>query len=212
MAIITLTVDGATLRDSQTMEQSMTEKLHGSVRRARSSSEFVAVIEKTLTCMDQMLFYRGTDRFVVFYYEPRAEEVIWRDSHSYGFVTGAWSTFMEEVAPVAEHYNVDVGCNDRPPSHVLLIDRAEHKAYFAVRADAMKFLAQVLDEKFAAGDETREMMPMQVPPAMVEITNEEITKLAHQIWQRKGCPVGRDLEVWLEAEAELKASLTGARR
>jgi hypothetical protein len=40
---------------------------------------------------------------------------------------------------------------------------------------------------------------------MVEITNEEITKLAHQLWEKKGRPQGQDLQVWLEAEAELKA-------
>ena len=110
----------------------MIDSLYGQITRSRSSSEFVAVIEKTVTCMDQMLGYRGQDRFVVFYHEPRAEEVLWRDSHSYGFVTGAWATFMDEVAPVANHYKVDVGCNGTPATHVLLIDRLERRGYFVV--------------------------------------------------------------------------------
>jgi hypothetical protein len=174
------------------------------MRRARSSSEFVAVLEKTVTCMDRMLGYRGQDRFVIFYHEPRAEEVVWRDSHSYGFVTGAWSTFMDEVAPVAEHYRVDVGCDGKPPTHVLLIDRLERRAYFAVRREAIAFLAQVADNPDANGLLN---LGAKVPAAMVEITNEEITNLAHQIWERKGRPEGQDLQVWLEAEAELKASV-----
>src|SRR6185437_10268692 len=119
----------------------MSDFLHGPMRGSRSSSEFVAVLEKTVTCMDRMLGYRGQDRFVIFYHEPRAQEVLWRDSHSYGFATGAWSTFMDDVAPVADHYLVNVGCNATPATHVLLIDRAERKAYFAARQEAMQFLA-----------------------------------------------------------------------
>src|ERR1700722_11365307 len=120
----------------------MSDFLHGPMRGSRSSSEFVAVLEKTVTCMDRMLGYRGQDRFFVFYHEPRAEEVLWRDSHSYGFVTGAWSTFMDEVAPVANHYKVDVGCNGSPATHVLLIDREERRGYFAVRKEALQFLSR----------------------------------------------------------------------
>lgn len=151
-----------------------------------------------------MLSYRGADRFVIFYHEPRAEEVVWRDSHSYGFVTGAWSTFMDEVAPVADHYRVDVGCNGISPTHVLLIDRSQRRAYFAVRSEAMQFLAEIAANPQAGAGLLNSAT--RVPAAMVEITNEEITKLAHQIWERKGRPVGQDLQVWLEAEAELKAS------
>ena len=179
-------------------------------RRPRSSSEFVAVLEKTVTCMDQMLGYRGKDRFVIFYYEPRAEEVVWRDSHSYGLVTGAWSTFMDEVAPVAGHYEVNVGCEGSPPTHVLLIDRLERRAYFAVKHEAVKFLERFLTDPAAVADGSSPLPNTRVPSAMVEITHSEITKLAHRIWERKGRPVGQDLQVWLEAEAELKASARGA--
>jgi hypothetical protein len=175
------------------------------MRGSRSSSEFVAVLEKTVTCMDRMLGYRGQDRFVIFYHEPRAQEVLWRDSHSYGFATGAWSTFMDDVAPVADHYHVNVGCQATPATHVLLIDRSDRKAYFAARSEAMQFLALVARDKNAADGGLA--LHAKVPAAMVEITHVEITKLAHQIWERKGRPVGQDLQVWLEAEAELKASM-----
>ena len=53
----------------------------------------VALIEKSVRGMDQKLGYHGNDRFVLFYYEPRGEEVIWRDSHSCGFSTGAGAAF-----------------------------------------------------------------------------------------------------------------------
>jgi hypothetical protein len=38
----------------------------------------VALIEKSARGMDQKLAYSGKDRFVLFYYEPRGEEVITR--------------------------------------------------------------------------------------------------------------------------------------
>ena len=36
-------------------------------------------------------------------------------------------------------------------------------------------------------------------------THEEVAHLAHQLWQEAGCPAGRDLEIWLEAERKLGA-------
>jgi hypothetical protein len=32
---------------------------------------------------------------------------------------------------------------------------------------------------------------------------QEITTRAHAIWEQNGCPSGRDLEFWLQAEAEI---------
>ena len=36
------------------------------------------------------------------------------------------------------------------------------------------------------------------------IIHEEISRRARQIWEREGCPEGRDQEHWLQAEAELR--------
>lgn len=36
-------------------------------------------------------------------------------------------------------------------------------------------------------------------------THEEITARAYKIFVERGCPEGRDLEHWLEAEAQLNA-------
>ena len=74
----------------------------------------VALIEKSVRGMDQKLGYHGKDRFVLFYYEPRGEEVIWWDSHSSGFSTGAGQLFIDELAPVADLHHVNVGSSGSP--------------------------------------------------------------------------------------------------
>lgn len=38
------------------------------------------------------------------------------------------------------------------------------------------------------------------------ITREQIAALAHAIWQDRGCPQGSDLDIWLEAERQLKGT------
>jgi hypothetical protein len=37
-------------------------------------------------------------------------------------------------------------------------------------------------------------------------TREEIALCAHQIWEQAGRPDGRDMEHWLQAEAQLRKS------
>ena len=34
-------------------------------------------------------------------------------------------------------------------------------------------------------------------------TREQIHALAHALWIDRGCPVGRDLDIWLDAERQL---------
>jgi hypothetical protein len=34
-------------------------------------------------------------------------------------------------------------------------------------------------------------------------SNEKIEKRAHQLWEAEGCPEGRELDFWLQAEREL---------
>jgi hypothetical protein len=45
-------------------------------------------------------------------------------------------------------------------------------------------------------------------PHMKPITNEQIAALAHELWLGRGCPAGRDLDVWLEAERLLEGDVT----
>jgi hypothetical protein len=42
-------------------------------------------------------------------------------------------------------------------------------------------------------------------PSEVAATRNEISRLAFQLWEKAGCPEGRDLEFWLGAEAQLLA-------
>ena len=36
-------------------------------------------------------------------------------------------------------------------------------------------------------------------------THEQIARKAREIWQAKGCPLGKDTQNWLEAEVQLRA-------
>ena len=38
---------------------------------------------------------------------------------------------------------------------------------------------------------------------MKQPTHDEISRQAYELWQNRGCPDGRDLELWLEAERQL---------
>jgi hypothetical protein len=42
-------------------------------------------------------------------------------------------------------------------------------------------------------------------PAAPEPTREQVQVLAHAIWMDRGCPQGCDVEIWLEAERQLRA-------
>ena len=87
-------------------------------------------------CIDRKLGYSGEDRFVLFHYESRGQEVMWRDGRSYGFGHGGWQAFFDEVEPVAREHGISVGDDTRPADHVLVVDRVEGEAYFADRKRA----------------------------------------------------------------------------
>jgi hypothetical protein len=40
--------------------------------------------------------------------------------------------------------------------------------------------------------------------ASIAPTHEQIAKKAYRLWQQKGCPLDKEEECWLQAEAELK--------
>jgi hypothetical protein len=44
------------------------------------------------------------------------------------------------------------------------------------------------------------------PASSREITSECIASRAYSLWEQQGRPQGRDLELWLQAEKQLKAS------
>ena len=54
------------------------------------------------------------------------------------------------------------------------------------------------------------LMPFPLPasaPKDPAVMHELIAKRAAELWQDLGCPPGKDLEIWLEAEAEVQAML-----
>lgn len=112
---------------------------------AKGFSELPADFVELSECMpshsDRQLGYFGDGRFVAFHYEPRAEDVMWRDERSFGIATGAWQRFLDEVEPLADFYGVNVGSHGRSAEHVLVFDRVRLTCYFAPRASAEAFLA-----------------------------------------------------------------------
>lgn len=103
--------------------------------------DFVELSECLPAQTDRQLGYFGSARFVSFRYEPRAEDVMWRDDRSFGIATGAWQVFFDDVLPLADLYNVNVGATGRAADHVLLFDRVRQIAYFAPRKSAEEFLS-----------------------------------------------------------------------
>lgn len=99
---------------------------------------------------DRRLGYFGQERFVAFCYEPRGQEVLWRDSHSYGFASGAWAAFLDHIVPVALRSGVDVGTDRSKGTHMILIDRATGAAYFAPRDQVRGFFHTVAEGSSAA--------------------------------------------------------------
>jgi hypothetical protein len=103
--------------------------------------DFVELSECMASHTDRQLGYFGNGRFVAFRYEPRAEDVIWRDERTFGIATGAWQAFFDEILPLADLYGVNVGTNTRPADHVVLFDRTRKTGYFAPRQSAEAFLS-----------------------------------------------------------------------
>ncbi len=50
-------------------------------------------------------------------------------------------------------------------------------------------------------------IPQDDPAPRAVISHQQIADRARAIWQRKGCPSGRDEENWREAETQLREEL-----
>ncbi len=106
--------------------------------------DFVPLFEPIPGCSDRTLGYVGDERFVVFRYEPRVEEVVWNDGYTYGFGAGGWRDFLDRIAPLADRYaaKLCLGSPSCPGTDVLVLDRHSGSAYFASRDSAERFLAR----------------------------------------------------------------------
>jgi hypothetical protein len=103
-------------------------------------SEFVEILDTLPAQIDRQLGYFGRARFVAFRYEPRAEDVMWSDESSFGIATGAWQIFHDDVEPIANLYDVNIGGEKKQAESVLLYDRIRATGYFASRQAAEAFL------------------------------------------------------------------------
>ena len=99
---------------------------------------FLALSERLPPYLDRSLGYVGDDRFVIFYYEPRGEEVVWEDGHTYGFGAGGWCAFEDLVAPLGRRHGADLGNGKSAGRDVLVLDRQRGLTYFAERGCARR--------------------------------------------------------------------------
>lgn len=104
--------------------------------------DFVEVPVPLPMHLARSLGYCGGARFVMFYYEPSGEEILWRDGRSYGFGTGGWLCFIDQIAPLAEACGLNLGGPTVRAVHALIFDRLLRQAYFADRDSAIRFLTQ----------------------------------------------------------------------
>lgn len=102
---------------------------------------FTELPELRAVSLDHKLGYFGQQRFVIFGYSDRGQEVFWKDGHSSGFGLGHWQYFLETVAPLAARQGFNLGGLDRPGTHVLVVDRERKTAYATCRNCAETFLA-----------------------------------------------------------------------
>ena len=109
---------------------------------AQVPADFVEILDCLPAQIDRQLGYFGNRRFVCFWYEPRAEDVMWADEKSFGIATGAWQAFHREIGTMAELYGVNVGSDKGAGTDVLVYDRVTLAAYFASRESAEAFLAR----------------------------------------------------------------------
>jgi hypothetical protein len=105
-------------------------------------SEFLLISEPLYPWLDRKLGYFGDAPFVLFYYEPRGDGVAWNDGRCHGFEAGAWYAFVEQIAPLMDLYEVNLGSSVAEGPDVLLIDRVQGQAYFAEHKEAQRWVAQ----------------------------------------------------------------------
>jgi len=86
--------------------------------------------------------YAGSDRFILFYFEPRSREVRWQDSRSSGSAGSVWPAPLQGIQDKAAANGITLGTETEPGDHVLLVDRIDEHAVFAYREQAQEFLAR----------------------------------------------------------------------
>lgn len=103
---------------------------------------FVAITEPLGRRIDRDLGYAGHARHVAFWYDPRADDVMWDDGRLVGSAGGAWRSFLDVVAPLADVYEANVGSGESVGRDVLLLDRVTGEAWFAPRENGLALIGR----------------------------------------------------------------------
>jgi hypothetical protein len=102
--------------------------------------EFLEITSPKLTGIDRALGYFGNEPYVLFAYEERAGEVMWKDGQSCGISHGACDVLAARVEPLARQRDATLGSDGRAGSHVMLVDRRRGRVYLAEPLMAEVFL------------------------------------------------------------------------
>ena len=102
--------------------------------------EFLDITSPKLTRIDRALGYFGNEPYVLFAYEERAGEVMWKDGQSCGISHGASDVLAARVEPLARTRDATLGSDGCPGSHVMLVDRRRGRVYLAEPVMAEVFL------------------------------------------------------------------------
>ena len=105
--------------------------------------EFLDITTAAIRGIDRAVGYFGNEPYVLFVYESRGGEVMWKDGQSCGFSHGAWEILSRRVEPIAREHGVTLGGESADGSHVLLIDRRRDRAYLAEQVMAEVFLCAI---------------------------------------------------------------------
>ena len=93
------------------------------------SGETQEILELLPPGIHRQLGYFGSASCILFYYDVRAEDVIWNDGRGHGIGTGGWQTLVNVIEPLAKKYHaVLIGHGSAPQA--LVIDRNTRSAYF----------------------------------------------------------------------------------
>jgi hypothetical protein len=105
--------------------------------------EFLDITSPALDRIDRDLGYFGNEPYVLFAFEPRGGEVMWKDGVSCGFCQGGWDRLARRVEPIARQRDATLGREGTPATHALLVDRARGRAYLAQPVMAEVFFCAI---------------------------------------------------------------------
>jgi hypothetical protein len=87
--------------------------------------------------IDRQLDYSAATACVLFYFDQRAEDIIWDDGHSSGIGAGGWRAFDEFVEPIAQSHRAELGSRARAVI-ALVLNRETNSGYFVELAEAKR--------------------------------------------------------------------------